>query len=108
MTGTGHGVSVCVCVPAETTLISVLLLLLWTEHRYRYTHCGFSRPCVCRKITNYTSTVPAVSDDPKLPDSLNEFYCRFDRNHVDEITQSMNINTPSPPFAVEEDEVRLG
>lgn len=56
-----------------------------------------------RQITGYTSTSPVV----KLPDSLNEFYCRFDRDYVDNITQSMNTNTPSPPFVIEEDEVRL-
>jgi len=60
-----------------------------------------------RQITNYTSTSPVVSDDSRLPDCLNEFYCRFDRNYVDDITQLTNINTPSPPFVIEVDEVRL-
>lgn len=60
-----------------------------------------------KQITNYTSIAWVVSDDPKLPDSHNEFYCRFDRNYVDDITKLLNINTPSPPFVIEEDEVRL-
>lgn len=59
-----------------------------------------------RQITNCSSTVPVVSEDPKLPNSLNEFYCRFDKDGNDAPTQPKSIKTPSPPFVIQEDEVR--
>ena len=44
--------------------------------------------CV-RKIAPYESRPnPSASDDPKLPDELNEFYARFDRHPTE----------PSPEF----------
>ena len=50
-----------------------------------------------KQITNYSSIVPVVSDDSRLPDSLNELYCRFDKDRDDAL---------APPFVIQEDEVR--
>ena len=55
---------------------------------------------------NYSSTALVVSDDPKLPDSLNEFYCRFDKDRDDALIQRTGIKTRATPFVLQEDEVR--
>ena len=55
---------------------------------------------------NYSSTALVVSDDPKLPDSLNEFYCRFDKDRDDAIIQPTGIKTRATPSVLQEDEVR--
>ena len=55
---------------------------------------------------NYSSTAPVVSDDPKLPDSLNEFYCRFDKDQDDALIQPTGIKTRATPSVLQEDEVR--
>ena len=61
-----------------------------------------------KQKTNYTSIAPGVSDDdPELPDSLSEFYCCFDKSNTSHLTQPRWVNRPSPPFVIEEDEVRL-
>ena len=51
---------------------------------------------------NYSSTAPVVSDDPKLPDSLNEFYCRFDKDPDDALIQPTGIKTRATPFVLHE------
>ena len=55
---------------------------------------------------NYSCTAPVFSDDPRLPDSLNEFYCRFDKDRDDAIIQPTGIKTRATPFVLQEDEVR--
>jgi hypothetical protein len=54
----------------------------------------------------YSCTAPVVSDDPKLPDSLNEFYCRFDKDQDDALIQPTGIKTRATPSVLQEDEVR--
>ena len=41
------------------------------------------------------------------PDSLNELYCRFDKDRDDALIQPTGIKPPvAPPFVIQEDEVR--
>ena len=51
---------------------------------------------------NYSSTALVVSDDPKLPDSLNEFYCRFDKDRDDALIQPTGIKTRATPSVLQE------
>lgn len=46
------------------------------------------------------------NDDPKLPDELNEFYCRFDETSTCRQSLPTVEAPPSPPFVIEEHEVR--
>ena len=50
--------------------------------------------------------MPVVSDDSRLPDSLDELYCRFDKDRDNALIQPTGIKTLAPPFVIQEDEVR--
>jgi hypothetical protein len=59
-------------------------------------------------ITNYKRKTSPADDDPALPDKLNDFYARFDRDNTTPVT----VLPPDPasplpaPFVVSEEEVR--
>lgn len=54
-------------------------------------------------LTNYNTTVSTLSDDPKLPNSLNKFHCHFDNNRI-QIKQPTVASSLTPPFVIEENE----
>ena len=54
----------------------------------------------------WTTLLLVVSDDPKLPDRLNSFYCRFDKDQDDALIQPTGIKTRATPSVLQEDEVR--
>ena len=46
-----------------------------------------------RQITNYKPRAPHSTNDSRLANDLNEFYCRFERQ-----LESPELSLPSPPF----------
>ena len=54
--------------------------------------------CGARAVANYQlykAKHSGCNDDPQLPDELNEFYCRFDKNSISQ--QSFAYSTEAPP-----------
>jgi hypothetical protein len=60
-----------------------------------------------QSITDYKVKAPSTSDDPSLPDQLNDFYARFDRQNTTPVSVPVGVaDSLPPPFVVEEDQVR--
>ena len=59
-------------------------------------------------ITDYKRKCSLADDDPTLPDKLNDFYARFDRENTTPVTVTPpDPESPLPaPFVVSEEEVR--
>ena len=58
-------------------------------------------------ITNYKMKSHKFNDDPSLPDQLNEFYARFDRENTSPVVTTSGVTDElPPPFVIEEESVR--
>ncbi len=55
-------------------------------------------------ITSYKTPSPSTVENQQLADYLNEFYCRFEKNHT--IHTSCNPPLPTPALQIRVDEVR--
>ena len=57
-------------------------------------------------ITDYKQKSVSSNDDPTLPDQLNDFYARFDKQNTTSVSRDISPTALPPPFVVEESKVR--